>query len=130
MARLLIKMYKIPKESEDYITLHDWNKLYQRSRRFSIDEKKIRDLPLQASRIISKRRPIVDKLEEYTVPQINSSLDQLALEKVSQGQIDILKPLFDNLSIPEVRWLIHILLNKSILTSMERFFQHLAPGWI
>lgn len=122
LARLLIKMYKIPKESEDYITLHDWNKLYQRSRRFSIDEKKIRDLPLQASRIISKRRPIVDKLEEYTVPQINSSLDQLALEKVSQGQIDILKPLFDNLSIPEVRWLIHILLNKSILTSMERFF--------
>ena len=40
LARLLIKMYKIPKESEDYITLHDWNKLYQRSRRFSIDEKR------------------------------------------------------------------------------------------
>ena len=72
----------------------------------------------------------MDKLEEYTVPQINSSLDQLALEKVSQGQIDILKPLFDNLSIPEVRWLIHILLNKSILTSMERFFSTLGTGWI
>ena len=49
----------------------------------------------------------MDKLEEYTVPQINSSLDQLALEKVSQGQIDILKPLFDNLSIPEVRLFIY-----------------------
>ena len=122
-------MYKIPKESEDYITLHDWNKLYQRSRRFSIDEKRYVICHCKHQGLF-KRRPIVDKLEEYTVPQINSSLDQLALEKVSQGQIDILKPLFDNLSIPEVRWLIHILLNKSILTSMERFFQHLAPGWI
>lgn len=122
LARLLIRMYKIPKDSDDYKLLHNWNQQYQRSKRFVVDEKKIRDLPLQASRIIGKRRPYVEKPKEFTVQQINSILDQLTMAKMSQDQMEILKPVLDELGISEVRWLIHIVLKKTILLNMERVF--------
>lgn len=32
LARLLIRMYKIPKDSDDYKLLHNWNQQYQRSK--------------------------------------------------------------------------------------------------
>lgn len=122
LARLLIKMYKIPKDSDDYKLLHNWNEQYQRSKRFVVDEKKIRDLPLQASRIIGKRRPFVEKIQEFSVQQINSILDQLTMAKMSQDQLEILKPVIDQMGISEVRWLIHIILKKTILLNMERVF--------
>ncbi|EMG50892.1 LIG4 DNA ligase 4 [Candida maltosa Xu316] len=122
LARLVIKMYKIPKETDDYNLLHNWNKSYQPSKRFASDEKKLRDLPLQASRVIGKRRQFNGKPSEYTVDEINRILDQLVLAKLSQDQIELLKPVFDSLSISEVRWLIQIILKKSILVNVEKFF--------
>ncbi|RCK55455.1 DNA ligase 4 [Candida viswanathii] len=122
LARLFIRMYKIPKDSDDYKILHNWNQQYQRSRRFVFDEKKIRDLPLQAARIIGKRRPYVEKPKEFTVQQINSVLDQLTVAKASRDQMEILRPVLNQLGVHEVRWCIHIMLKKSILTNMEKVF--------
>lgn len=122
LARLIIKMYNIPKESEDHHVLYNWKFQYQKTKRFTVDVDKLRDLPLQASRIIANRRNYMSEPKEYTIAEINNKLDQLNDAKKSQEQIDILKPLFDTLSIPEVRWLIHIILKKSILSRFENYF--------
>lgn len=122
LARLIIKMYKIPKDTEEYNLLHYWNRQYQKSKRFASDERKIRDLPLQAARIIATRRSYIERCKEYTVPQINTLLDDLTLAKKSQEHLDLLQPLFDSLRIEEIRWLIQIILKKPILVHMEKYF--------
>ncbi|KAI5954063.1 LIG4 [Candida margitis] len=122
LARLIIKMYKIPKDAEEYNLLHYWNRQYQKSKRFAVDERKIRDLPLQAARVIATRRPFIERCKEYTVPKINSILNDLTMAKQSQDQLEILQPLFDNLRIEEIRWFIQFILKKPILIHMEKYF--------
>ena len=122
LARLIIKMYKIPKDTEEYNLLHYWNRQYQKSKRFASDERKIRDLPLQAARIIASRRPFVEHTKEYTVPQINSILDDLSMAKQSQEHLELLQPLFDTLRIEEVRWMVQFILKKPMLIHMEKYF--------
>ncbi|KAG7662888.1 LIG4 [[Candida] subhashii] len=122
LARLIIKMYNIPKESEDHHILYNWKLQYQKTKRFTVDVEKLRDLPLQASRIIANRRNYMSETKEYTITEINNKLDELNNAKKSAEQIEILKPLFDTLTIPEVRWLFHIILKKSILGRFENYF--------
>lgn len=134
LARLLVKMYQIPKESEDYQVLYFWKQSYQKSKRFIADSNNLRDLPLRASRIIANRRAatviqipndgVVSTRRTVSVLELNTKLDDLANAKKSNEQIEILKPLLDCLSIPEVRWLLHILLKKSILVRFESYFQY------
>ncbi|CAK9440496.1 uncharacterized protein LODBEIA_P45850 [Lodderomyces beijingensis] len=122
LARLIISMYRIPKNSEDYNLLYHWNKQYQKSKRYAVDERKIRDLPLQAARVIAKRRDFTDKFKEYTVAQVNKLLDDLSAAKSAQEQKLLLKPVLNTLRIEEIRWLIQFILKKSILTFMEEYF--------
>ena len=132
LARLIVKMYSIPPESEDYKVLYHWKHGFQKEKRFTVDSNNLRDLPLRASRIIANRRestvatndqnqPITTR-HSYTVAEMNSKLDSLNDAKKSQEQIAILKPLLDSLSIPEIRWLLHIILKKSILVRFENYF--------
>lgn len=148
LARLIVKMYNIPKESQDYQVLYNWKLNYNRSKRYS-DEKNLRDLPLRASRIIGNRR-IVDLtndmldtlldegekngeialiVESFTlvlalgvkksslpVSIVNRVLDDLQNTK---DQSALLKPLLDTLPIDEVRWILHIILKKTILGNYE-----------
>ncbi|EGW33446.1 dsDNA break repair ligase [Spathaspora passalidarum NRRL Y-27907] len=122
LARLIIKMYSIPKDSDDYSMLYNWKLQYQKTKRFTVDQHKLRDLPLQAARIISNRRNYMNETHEFSVADINAKLDALNLAKKSAEQIEILKPLFDTLTIPELRWLIHIILKKTILGFFENYF--------
>ncbi|KAK6458634.1 DNA ligase IV [Scheffersomyces xylosifermentans] len=130
LARLIVKMYRIPSESEDYQVLYHWKHGYQKAKRFSVDSSNLRDLPLRASRIIANRRETtvfsdndeVPKRRTYSVPELNAKLDSLNYAKKSNEQIAILKPILDSVSIPEVRWFLHILLKKSILVRFESFF--------
>ncbi|KAI3402357.2 LIG4 [Candida oxycetoniae] len=122
LARLIIKMYRIPKDADDYNLLHYWNKQYQKSKRFAADEMKLRSLPLQVARVVAKRRDFTDQYKECTVSEINNLLDNLTLAKQSSEQVDLLKPLFDSLRIEEIRWLVQFILKKPILTNMEKYF--------
>ncbi|KAI5964612.1 LIG4 [Candida pseudojiufengensis] len=123
LAQIIIKMYHIPKNSEDWNTLNFWNRKYQASKRFSSDEKKLRDIAIQASKIIAHRRD-VSEFEEYTVADINKALDELASSDSKNGKekVQILKPLFDHLRLEELRWFIHFILKKPILQNIEKLF--------
>lgn len=124
LARLIVKMYLIPKDSEDYNVLYFWKANFHGAKRFQVDQNNLRDLPLRASRIIVNRRALTSSFhyKEYTVDEINVTLDNLATAKKSAEQIELLKPVLDTLSVPEVRWLLHTLLKKSILTRFEWTF--------
>ncbi|RLV95937.1 DNA ligase 4 [Spathaspora sp. JA1] len=122
LARLIIKMYSIPRDSDDYNMLYNWKLQYQKTKRFTADERNLRDLPLQAARIIANRRNYMTTTQEYTVSHMNNKLDELNMAKKSAELVEVLKPLFDTLTIPELRWLIHIILKKTILGFMENYF--------
>ncbi|KAK6464472.1 DNA ligase IV [Scheffersomyces coipomensis] len=121
LARLIIKMYNIPKESEDYQVLFHWKHAFHTTKRFTTDVNNLRDLPLRISRIIANRRQLEFNSDDdkFSISDINDKLDLLNVAKKSHEQIEIMKPLLDKLSIPEVRWFLHILLKKSILTRFE-----------
>ncbi|CAI5756376.1 unnamed protein product [Candida verbasci] len=119
LARLIVKIFKIPKQSDDYTTLMNFYKNYQASKRFAVDAKNFRDFALQASRVISDRRKANPEIKEYTINDINQELDKLSNTQKSDKQIKILEPLFNHLKIEEVRWLIHIILRKAILSNLE-----------
>lgn len=91
LARLIVKMYRIPKNSDDYQVLFNWKLNYNKSKRFSADTRNLRDLPLRAARIIANRRLIDQEeltQESLTVSLINKVLDDLVETKQSQDQID------------------------------------------
>ncbi|KAI5951697.1 LIG4 [Candida jiufengensis] len=121
LATLIIKMYNIPKESEDYKFLFNWNRGYQASKRFSSDERKLRDLAIQASRIIAHRREVTE-FEEYTVSDINKALDDIKDDNKQETKIRVLKPIFDHLRLEELRWFIQFILKKPILQNIEKLF--------
>jgi DNA ligase-4 len=125
LARLIIKMYRIPKSSEDYDVLHNWKLNYNKTKFFTADTKNLRDLPLRAARIIANRRIVSSDntdVEELSVSEINGVLDNLVDSTTSDAQISLLKPLFDKLSIDEIRWVLHIVLKKTILGVFEPYF--------
>ena len=129
LARLVVKMYQIPKDLEDYHVLYFWKLDFNQLKRFSLDENNLRNLPLRCARIIANRRALASfHYKEYTVTEMNEALDQLASATKANEQIDILKPLLDSLSVPELRWFLQTVLRASILVRFEwAFFYHWHP---
>lgn len=136
LARLIVKMYRIPKQSDDYQVLYNWKLNYNKSKRFSIDAKNLRDLPLRAARIIANRRLVSDQNDDSNLSQesslnvsiINKVLDDLVETTHLDDQINLLKPVFNKLSIEEIKWILHIILKKTILGNFEAaFFNYWHP---
>lgn len=131
LARLIIKMFSIPKTLDQYHELNNWKRNYHVDRRITADTKALRDLPTRCAHIIMSRRPLRRLFTRFTVSEVNKVLD--ALERLDQTeQINLLRPIFEEALIPEVRWLCHIILKKPILVNYEMAFMLLwhpdAPG--
>ncbi|MCH0629968.1 ATP-dependent DNA ligase [Kocuria palustris] len=131
LARLIIKMFSIPKTLDQYHELNNWKRNYHVERRITADTKALRDLPTRCAHIIMTRRPLRRLFTRFTVKEVNQVLD--ALETVDQTeQINLLRPIFEQALIPEVRWICHIILKKPILVNYEMAFMLFwhpdAPG--
>ena len=131
LARLIIKMFTIPKTLDQYHELNNWKRNYHVERRITADTKLLRDLPTRCAHIIMTRRPLRRLFTRFTVNEVNQVLD--ALETVDQTeQINLLRPIFEQALIPEVRWICHIILKKPILVNYEMAFMLFwhpdAPG--
>lgn len=124
LAQLIIKMYSVPRNTDDFRVLKRWKLVYHSAKRFSADTRKLRDLPLRALRIIANRRKFVSETHHtpITVSRVNGVLDSLTDSLNSREQIAILKPLLDECLIPQVRWILHFILNKTILGKLEHVF--------
>lgn len=126
LARLVIKMFSIPKNSVDYDKLFNYKKHYHGYMHLNrYANKHLRSLPLIIAQIISERRdPSKIVKSTLTINQINEILDELCSPEAtkSEVQIRILKPVIDKLTIEEIRWFTTMILKKSILASFEVIF--------
>lgn len=132
LARIIIKVFNIPKNSPDYLELYHWKHNYHEKKQYRRDQRQVRNLPSIIARIISNRRLTVvnddntsdgvkpllypkQRESEYTVTQINQLLDNLETCSGQTEQIEILKPYLYEMSIEEIRWLLTIILRQPIL---------------
>lgn len=126
LARLVIKMFNIPKNSIDYDKLFNYKKHYHDYMHLNrYANKHLRSLPLIISQIISERRdPSKIVKSTFTINQINEILDELCSPEATKSeiQIGILKPVIEKLTIEEIRWFTTMILKKSILASFEVIF--------
>lgn len=126
LARLVVKMCNIPKNSVDYDKLFNYKKHYHDYKHLNrYANKHLRSLPLIVAQVISERRdPNLIVKSTLTISQINAVLDDLCSPEAtkSEVQIRILKPIFDKMTIEEIRWFTTMILKKSILGSFEVIF--------
>lgn len=126
IARLVVKMFNIPKNSVDYDKLFNYKKHYHDYKHLNrYANKHLRSLPLIISQIISERRDPNEVVKPtITVNQVNQVLDDLCSPEAtkSDDQIKILRPVIEKLTIEEIRWFTTMILKRSILGSFEVIF--------
>ncbi|CUM63549.1 uncharacterized protein PRCAT00001127001 [Priceomyces carsonii] len=123
LARLIIKIFNIPRNSEDYNVLFNWKRSYHTAKGFNSNKRYLRNLPLIIARIISNRRLDVNRSErKVTVKELNEMLDKLTNASKSSEQIILLGPLLKSMTVEDIRWLLAIILKVSILNIFEPIF--------
>ncbi|WEJ95489.1 DNA ligase (ATP) [Yamadazyma tenuis] len=114
-------MYNIPNESNHTKLLREWKTQFHHLQLQNSDPN-LSHLPRKICQVIGNRRSLQHKItKKYSVNQINEVLDQLSNATKTEDRIKILRPVFDNLQIDEIRWLLNIILKISNAGYMERF---------
>lgn len=121
VARLVVKLFRIPRKSAHYEKVMSWKKNYQHFERFYSNRTDLADLPLVISELLPLRRD--QKVYSLvSVADVNEVLDKLTQTSKTDDQVALLKPFVDRLTIEEARWFMHMILKQSILSSSERVF--------
>lgn len=133
-AKLVIKIFNIPKNTEDYTLLFNWKRNYHTFKYMGNDPKQLRSLPLVIARIVSNRRMLEEQdvvKQRVTVSDINDALDRLLDRNKNEEQVEILREVFMKLNVQEIRWFCTIILRISILNFFEQsFFQRWHPDGV
>lgn len=132
LARLVVKMLKIPPKSQDYDRLFNWKKHYHDYKHHNRrDTRNLRSLPFIIAQIFSERRdPELIVKPTVKISEVNSVLEALTTEDASKSaqQVAILEPLVAKLTIEQLRWFFTIVLKISTLGSFETaFFERWHP---
>lgn len=140
MARIIIKIFNIPKNSPDYLELYHWKHDFHEKKQYRRDQRQVRNLPSIIARIISNRRVVIvedkdrsllypkQRDTEYTVAQINELMDKLETSSGQAEQIELLHPYLNLMPIEEIRWLLTIILKQPILHHfITVFFERWHP---
>lgn len=126
LARIVIKILQIPKKSSDHDKLLHYKEHYHQFRQLNrYGQKQLRSLPLIISHIIAERRdPSYVVKPSITINKINDVLDKLSQPESTnvKTQVEILKPVVNQLTIEEVRWFFMVILKQSILGRFEVVF--------
>lgn len=125
LTRLIIKLLNLKPGSTDYLIIKNWKKSYQQKVQLAgVNEtQSVGDLPLIIARIMLRRRDTNSVVKSsVTVKEINDVLDKLCQTSKVGGKVELLKPLFDKLTITEIRFMFQIILKESMLSFFERSF--------
>lgn len=121
VARLVVKLFQIPRKSAHYEKVMSWKKNYQHFERFYSNRRDLADLPLVISELLPLRRD--EKVRSLvSVSEVNEVLDRLTETSKTEDQVLLLRPFIARLTIEEARWFMHMILKQSILSSSERAF--------
>lgn len=119
IAKLLIDVMKINKQSEDGYNLLNWKQPSN-----ATVSKMAGDFAGRCHEVISKR-PMRTAPGNMTIAEVNDLLDDLAAVSKKEDQLPILTQFYTRMNADELMWLIRIILRQMKIGATERTFFHM-----
>lgn len=116
IAKILIKVMKINKDSEDGYNLLNWKQPGQNS-----VSKMAGDFAGRCFEVISKR-PIRTEVGNLSIGEVNVLLDKLSAAQKEESQQKIFEHFYESMNAEELMWLIRIVLRQMKVGATERTF--------
>ncbi|KAE8353016.1 DNA ligase 4 [Aspergillus coremiiformis] len=116
IGKLLIRIMKIDKNSEDALNLLNW-KLPGQTTTSSMAG----DFAGRCYEVLSKR-PMRTEVGDMTIEDVNEKLDQLSAASKEDQQLQILMEFYRRMNPEELMWLIRIILRQMKVGATERTF--------
>ncbi|KAL8768931.1 MAG: hypothetical protein Q9209_004986 [Squamulea sp. 1 TL-2023] len=114
IAKLLIKVMKINKDSEDGFNLLNWKQPGQ-----STTSRMAGDFAGRCHEVIAKR-PILIKVGDMSIGEVNSLLDELSAAQKEDAQQRIFMQFYQRMNADELMWLIRIILRQMKVGATEK----------
>ncbi|KAI9801549.1 MAG: DNA ligase (ATP) [Sarcosagium campestre] len=114
IGKLLVRVMKINKNSEDGFSLLNW-KLPGRN----VASRMAGDFAGRCFEVISKR-PMRTTVGDLTIEEVNQALDRLAAAQKEEQQMPIFQMLYNRMNAEEMMWLIRIVLRQMKIGATER----------
>lgn len=116
IAKYLIEVMKIDKQSEDGYNLIDW-----KQPGLTNVSKMAGDFAGRCYEVI-KKRPILTQPGNMSIGQVNDVLDRLAAAQGKEGQLPIFADFYKKMNADELMWLIRIVLRQMKVGATEKTF--------
>lgn len=116
IGKLLVKIMKIDKNSEDGFSLLNWKLPGQ-----SAASRMAGDFAGRCFEVISKR-PMRTEVGDMLIEEVNGRLDQLSAASKEDQQLPILAEFYRRMNPEELMWLIRIILRQMKVGATERTF--------
>ncbi|KAL8914252.1 MAG: hypothetical protein Q9171_001123 [Xanthocarpia ochracea] len=114
IAKLLIRVMKINKDSEDGFNLLNWKQPGQ-----SVTSHMAGDFAGRCHEVIAKR-PILTKVGDISIGEVNSLLDELSAAQKEDAQQRIFMQFYQRMNADELMWLIRIILRQMKVGATEK----------
>lgn len=114
LGRLLVKIMKIDKNSEDGFNLLNW-----KLPGTSAASRMAGDFAGRCFEVISKR-PMRTKPGNMTIAEVNDLLDKLSAAPREENQLPVLERFYLNMNAEELMWLIRIILRQMKIGASEK----------
>lgn len=114
IGRLLVKIMKIDKNSEDGFNLLNWKVPGQ-----SLASRMAGDFAGRCFEVLSKR-PMRTEVGDMTIQEVNDQLDKLSTASKEDEQLPILAGFYRRMNPEELMWLIRIILRQMKVGATER----------
>ncbi|KAL8735952.1 MAG: hypothetical protein Q9166_000514 [cf. Caloplaca sp. 2 TL-2023] len=116
IAKLLIRVMKINKDSEDGFNLLNWKQPGQ-----STTSRMAGDFAGRCQEVIAKR-PILTKVGNMSIGEVNTLLDELSAAQKEDAQQRIFMQFYQRMNADELMWLIRIILRQMKVGATEKTF--------
>lgn len=119
IGRLLVKLMKIDRNSEDGYNLLHWRLPGQ-----TTASRMAGDFAGRCYEVLSKR-PMRTEVGDMTVEEVNHLLDKLAASSGEKENLRIFEEFYQRMNAEELMWLIRIILKQMKVGATEKTFLHL-----
>ena len=116
IGRLLIRVMKINKDSEDGFNLLNWKQPGQ-----TTISRMAGDFAGRCYEVIAKR-PIRTEVGDMTIGEVNDLLDKLSAAQKEDAQMPIFTEFYTRMNADEMMWLIRIILRQMKVGATEKTF--------
>lgn len=118
IAKLLVRLVKINKDSEDAVNLMNWRLPGQRP---AANATMAGDFAGRCQQVLAKRSTRSSP-GDMTIEQVNDKLDELSLAQKEDKQLAVMQEFYLKMNVEEMTWLIRIILRQMKIGATEKTF--------